>query len=85
MEHERLRRWQLERWISLVRLIALPWATVEVAFLSDYPSRGYEVAALVTTAVFAMGAVAFFWSDAAAPRRACSPRSAWPGSSSTRA
>jgi len=60
MEQERLRRWQLERWISLVRLIALPWAILEVALLSDYPSRGYEVAAWVTTAVFAIGAVAFF-------------------------
>ena len=60
MEQERLRRWQLERWISLVRLIALPWAILEVALLSDYPSRGYEVAAWATTAVFALGAVAFF-------------------------
>jgi signal transduction histidine kinase len=61
MEAERLRRWQLERWISLVRLIALPWAAAEVAFLSDYPSSGYQAAAYATTAAFAVGAVAFFW------------------------
>jgi signal transduction histidine kinase len=60
-ETERLRRWQLERWISVVRLLALPWAAAEVAFLSDYPSRGYEVAAFATTAFLAVGAVAFFW------------------------
>ena len=60
MKQEALRRWQLERWISLVRLIAVPWAILEVAFLSDYPSGGYEAAAWVTTAVLAIGAVAFF-------------------------
>ena len=61
MEQERLRRWQLERWISLVRLIALPWAIAEVAFLSDYPSDGYRAAAWLTTVVLAIGSVAFFW------------------------
>jgi signal transduction histidine kinase len=61
MEQERLRRWQLERWISLVRLIALPWAIAEVAFLSDYPSDGYRAAAWRTTVVLAIGSVAFFW------------------------
>ena len=61
MEQERLRRWQLERWISLVRLIALPWAIAEVAFLSDYPSDGYRAAAWLTTAALAIGAVAFYW------------------------
>jgi len=60
VEQERLRRWQLERWISLVRLIALPWAVLEVAFFSDYPSGGYEAAAWIVTAVLAAGAVAFY-------------------------
>jgi signal transduction histidine kinase len=59
-EQERLRRWQLERWISLVRLFAVPWAVVEVAFFSEYPSRGYEVAAAGTTALLTIGAVLFF-------------------------
>jgi signal transduction histidine kinase len=61
MEAERQRRWQLERWISLVRLIAVPWAIIEVGFLSEYPSGGYEAAAWLTTAGLAIGAVAFFW------------------------
>jgi signal transduction histidine kinase len=61
VEQERLRRWQLERWISLVRLIALPWAALEVAFLSDYPSGGYKAAAWGVTAFLAVGAVGFFW------------------------
>ena len=46
MNHELNRRWQLQRWISVVRLVAVPWAVVEVtAFTASYPSRGYEVAA----------------------------------------
>ena len=35
------RRWELERWISLVRLIAVSWAVVEVGLLSASPAR-YE-------------------------------------------
>jgi signal transduction histidine kinase len=67
---ERLRRWQLEGWISLVRLLALPWAAAEVAFLSDYPSGGYKAGAFATTAVLAAGAVVFFWiSRRGAPER----------------
>ena len=62
MNHELNRRWQLQRWISVVRLVAVPWALVEVTvFTADYPSRGYEVAAWATTAVLAVGAVVFFW------------------------
>ena len=62
MDHELNRRWQLQRWISIVRLVAVPWAIVEVTvFTASYPSRGYEVAAWATTAVFAVGAVFFFW------------------------
>ena len=62
MNHELNRRWQLQRWISVVRLVAVPWALVEVTvFTADYPSRRYEVAAWATTTVLAVGAVVFFW------------------------
>jgi signal transduction histidine kinase len=61
---ELLRRWQLERWISWVRVAVVPWAVLEVAFLSpDYPARGYEIAAWTTTGVLAAGAALFFWLD----------------------
>jgi len=60
IELERLRRWQLERWISLIRLIAVPWAVAGVAFFRDYPSGAYESAAAVVTAILAVGAVLFF-------------------------
>jgi signal transduction histidine kinase len=57
------RRWQLERWISLIRLAAVPWAVLEVGvFSQDYPA-GYELAAWLTTAALAVGAVAFFFID----------------------
>ena len=62
MDRELNRRWELERWISVVRLVAVPWALVEVTvFTSSYPSRGYEAAAWATTAVLAVGAGVFFW------------------------
>jgi signal transduction histidine kinase len=57
------RRWQLERWISLIRLAAVPWAVLEVGvFSQDYP-EGYELAAWLTTAALAVGAVAFYFID----------------------
>jgi signal transduction histidine kinase len=58
---EQQRRWQLERWISVVRLIAVPWALIEVAFLIDSSSSGYEVAAWAVTGCLALGAIVFFW------------------------
>ena len=62
MDHELNRRWQLQRWISVVRLVAVPWALVEVTvFTASYPTRGYEVAAWATTVALAVGAVVFFW------------------------
>jgi signal transduction histidine kinase len=71
LSHELRRRWQLERWISWVRLAAVPWAVLEVGVLSPgYPSGGYEAAAWATTAVLAVGAGAFFWID----RRELRPR-----------
>jgi signal transduction histidine kinase len=48
----------LERWISLVRLIALPFVVATVASI-DFP-RGWAVWAWVTTAIFAAGSAAFF-------------------------
>jgi hypothetical protein len=57
------RRWQLERWISWVRLGAVPWAVVEVGVISqDYPA-GHELGAWLTTAALAVGAAAFFFVD----------------------
>src|SRR5918999_2127335 len=64
------RRWQLERWISIIRLAAVPWAAAEVFVISqDYPA-GYETAAWVATGALAVGAVAFFFVD----RRPFGPR-----------
>ena len=63
-------RWQLERWISWVRVVAVPWAILEVTLLSPaYPSNGYEIAGWATTAALAAGAGVFFWVD----RRDISP------------
>jgi signal transduction histidine kinase len=62
--YELHRRWQLERWISVVRLVAVPWAVLEVTLFTErYPSGGYEVAAYTTTAVLVVGAVGFYWLD----------------------
>ena len=61
MSPELERRWELERWISLVRLIAVPWAVIEIAFVTDFSSRRYEAAAWVVTGALAVGAVVFFW------------------------
>jgi signal transduction histidine kinase len=65
------RRWQLERWISWIRLVAIPWAILEVGIIgASFPSRSYEIAAWATTAILAAGAAAFFYLD----RRIESPR-----------
>jgi len=61
-KYELQRRWQLERWISVVRLVAVPWAVLEVTLLtSSYPSGWYRAAAFATTAFLAVGAALFFW------------------------
>jgi signal transduction histidine kinase len=57
---EQQRRWQLERWISIVRLIAVPWALIEIALLIDFSSRTYELAAWAITGCLAAGALVFF-------------------------
>jgi signal transduction histidine kinase len=61
---ERRRRWQLERWISWVRLAAVGWAVVEVGLLTEgYPSGAYQAAGWGATAVLAAGALTFLWLD----------------------
>jgi signal transduction histidine kinase len=61
---EQDRRWQLERWISWVRLAAVPWAALEVGLLTEgYPSVSYEAAGWAATAVLAAGALTFLWLD----------------------
>jgi signal transduction histidine kinase len=56
---ERLR--QMEIWIAWVRLLAVPWAVAEVAFIvGDHPA-GHEQWAWITTGVLAGGALLFFW------------------------
>jgi signal transduction histidine kinase len=61
MSPELERRWELERWISLVRLIAVSWAVIEVALVTSFSSQRYEVAAWVVTGGLAVGALIFFW------------------------
>jgi signal transduction histidine kinase len=61
MSAELERRWELERWISIIRLITVPWALIEVGLVTDFTSDGYKTAAWVVTAVLAAGAIVFFW------------------------
>jgi signal transduction histidine kinase len=51
---------QLERWMAWIRLAAVGWAVLEVGVLNDHYPAGYESAAWLTTAGFAVGAVALF-------------------------
>jgi signal transduction histidine kinase len=50
------RRRQIERWISWVRLLAVPFAVVEVGFVSSAYPPGYERWAWVVTGALAIGA-----------------------------
>jgi signal transduction histidine kinase len=49
----------IEYWISIVRLVAVPFAVLQVSLTTDYPS-GYELVAWLLTAALAAGAVALF-------------------------
>lgn len=49
----------IESWVSIVRLLAVPFAVLQVSLTKHYPS-GYEPAAWVLTAVLAIGAVALY-------------------------
>jgi signal transduction histidine kinase len=50
----------VERWIALVRLGGVAFAALEIGFLSTNFPPGYQTAAWVLTAVFAVAAVAFY-------------------------
>ena len=50
---------RIERWIAVVRLIAVPFAIFQVAVSTGYPA-GYERAAWVATGIFAIGAAGIF-------------------------
>jgi signal transduction histidine kinase len=49
----------IEWWISIVRLLAVPFAVLQVWLTANYPS-GYELTAWLLTAALAVGAVALF-------------------------
>jgi len=49
----------LERWISALRLVAIPFVVAIVA-LAGYPAGAWELAAWVTTGIFAAGSIALF-------------------------
>jgi signal transduction histidine kinase len=49
----------IEWWISVVRLLAVPFAVLQVSLTASYPS-GYELTAWLLTAALAVGAVALF-------------------------
>jgi signal transduction histidine kinase len=57
-ESERLR--ETEQWIAWVRLAAVPFAIVNVAYAHDYPS-GFQVRGWAITAVLTVGAVVLLW------------------------
>jgi signal transduction histidine kinase len=57
-ELERLR--STEIWIAWVRVLAVPWAVLEVGFLADGYPPGYQAWAWAATAALAAGAVVFF-------------------------
>jgi K+-sensing histidine kinase KdpD len=49
----------IERWIALVRLLAVPFALAQVGFAQEYPP-GYAEYAWLTAGVFALGAIVIF-------------------------
>jgi signal transduction histidine kinase len=49
----------IERWVSVVRLLAVPFAVLQVSLTAGYPS-GYELTAWLLTAALAVGAAALF-------------------------
>ena len=59
MTRERERLLRQELWIAWVRLAAVAWAIIEVGFVSHGYPPGYQRWAWATTAVLAVGAVAF--------------------------
>jgi signal transduction histidine kinase len=59
MSDELARLRQVERWIAWVRLLAVPFAIVDVGFSTGFPP-GYERLAWITTGILAAGAVGFW-------------------------
>src|SRR6187551_2093663 len=57
MNRDLERRQEIERWIAWVRVFAVPFAVVEVGFLSHGFPPGYERWAWISTAALALGAV----------------------------
>ena len=57
MNRDLERRQEIERWIAWVRVFAVPFAVVEVGFLSHGFPPGYERWAWIATAALAVGAV----------------------------
>jgi signal transduction histidine kinase len=49
----------LERWIALVRVFAVPFAVAQIALTSDYPAR-YAAYSWLTVGVFSAGAIVIF-------------------------
>ena len=56
MSRDLERRRHIELWICWVRLIAVPFAVIEVAFLSNGYPPGYERWAWIVTGALAVGA-----------------------------
>jgi len=52
-------RRSIEWWISVVRLLAVPFAVLQVSLTKHYPS-GYELVAWLLTALLAVGAIALY-------------------------
>jgi signal transduction histidine kinase len=52
-------RRSIEHWISIVRLLAVPFALLQVSLTESYPS-GYQLVAWLLTAALAIGAVVLF-------------------------
>ena len=61
MNRDLERRKEIERWIAWVRIFAVPFAIVEVGFLSEGYPPGYERWAWIATAALAVGGAGFWW------------------------
>jgi signal transduction histidine kinase len=53
------RQREIERWVARVRVVAIPFAIFQVAVANTYPP-GYERAAWIVTALFALGTALIF-------------------------
>ena len=80
MSRDLERRRHIELWICWVRLIAVPFAVIEVAFLSNGYPPGYERWAWIVTGALAVGS-GVLWllarRELHREARACSRTSRW--------